>query len=271
MRENKTLVPILLGFVLAAGIGVYAYQKNAPGKEEYMAAAIAYLEEQKTALDGAETIPMDIDWATGRVIRIHADSPYTIDRIISYLTNVTEVCRVEDIPELAYPLVYVGDKISGNNEKLYYSADKKILEFTLSETDSLAFLLYLTGSGSLYPEIKEFFIEGVIRQLQNEINFGDSDILKFSNGHLESIDIKTQETAEVLFHCIRNCIRITDLTDVSLEPMALPILVNGRGAGTFEMFFATYQETGQFICISFAPEDSARFQDYVMELQKGMA
>ena len=127
----KTLVPILLGFVLAAGIGVYAYQKNAPGKEEYMAAAIAYLEEQKTALDGAETIPMDIDWATGRVIRIHADSPYTIDRIISYLTNVTEVCRVEDIPELAYPLVYVGDKISGNNEKLYYSADKKILEFTL--------------------------------------------------------------------------------------------------------------------------------------------
>ena len=47
----KTLVPILLGFVLAAGIGVYAYQKNAPGKEEYMAAAIAYLEEQKTALD----------------------------------------------------------------------------------------------------------------------------------------------------------------------------------------------------------------------------
>ena len=121
----KTLVPILLGFVLAAGIGVYAYQKNAPGKEEYMAAAIAYLEEQKTALDGAETIPMDIDRATGRVIRIHADSPYTIDRIISYLTNVTEVCRVEDIPELAYPLVYVGDKISGNNEKLYYSADKK--------------------------------------------------------------------------------------------------------------------------------------------------
>lgn len=264
----KTLVPILLGFVLAAGIGVYAYQKNAPGKEEYMAAAIAYLEEQKTALDGAETIPMDIDWATGRVIRIHADSPYTIDRIISYLTNVTEVCRVEDIPELAYPLVYVGDKISGNNEKLYYSADKKILEFTLSETDSLAFLLYLTGSGSLYPEIKEFFIEGVIRQLQNEINFGDSDILKFSNGHLESIDIKTKETAEVLFECIRNCVQINDLTDANVAPMALPIEINGQGTGTFGMFFATYQETGQFICISFAPEDSARFQDYVMELQK---
>ena len=32
-----------------------------------MAAAIAYLEEQKTALDGAETIPMDIDWATAEL------------------------------------------------------------------------------------------------------------------------------------------------------------------------------------------------------------
>ena len=162
--------------------------------------------------------------------------------------------------------MYVGDKISGNNEKLYYSADKKILEFTLSETDSLAFLLYLTGSGSLYPEIKEFFIEGVIRQLQNEINFGDADILKFSNGHLESIDIKTQDTAEVLFQCIRNCVQINDLTDVNVEPMALPIEINGQGIGTFVMFFVTYKETGQFICIGFSQEDSERFYDYVMAL-----
>lgn len=151
---------------------------------------------------------------------------------------------------------------------MYYSEGDKVFESLLGEKGIPAFQLYPTGSRSLHLEDKESFTEGVIRQLQNEINFDDQDVLTFNKGNLESIDIKTQETAEVLFHCIRNCIRITDLTDVSLEPMALPILVNGRGAGTFEMFFATYQETGQFICISFAPEDSARFQDYVMELQK---
>ena len=56
----KTLVPILLGFVLAAGIGVYAYQKNAPGKEEYMAAAIGYVALSYLTGDaGVETVAID--------------------------------------------------------------------------------------------------------------------------------------------------------------------------------------------------------------------
>ncbi len=90
--------------------------------------------------------------------------------------------------------------------------------------------------------------------------------MTLSNGYLESIDIKTQETAEMLFACIRNCVQITDLTDADIEPMALPIEINGRGTGALDMIFATYQETGQFICISFSKEDSERFYDYVMAL-----
>lgn len=110
--------------------------------------------------------------------------------------------------------------------------------------------------------------EGAIRQLQKEIAFGEQDIVTFfSNGYLESIDIKTQKTAEMLFMCIRNCAGITDLTDMNLQPMALPIEINGQGMGTFREFYITYQETGQFICISFTPEDSERFQDYVMSLR----
>ncbi len=118
----------------------------------------------------------------------------------------------------------------------------------------------------MYPEVKEAFSEGVIRQLQNEIVFGDQDVVTFSNGYLEAIDIKTPETAEMLFACIRNCVQITDLSDANLEPMALPIEINGEGCGTFDIFFATYQETGQFIGISFSPEDSENFYKYVMDL-----
>ncbi len=188
---------ILLIVFLSAGFGVYIYWKNAPGEEEYRAAALAYLEKQKAALYGAETIPKEVD----------------------------------------------------------------------PQTDSLGFLLYLCGgSGAMYPEVKEAFSEGVIRQLQNEIVFGDQDVVTFSNGYLEAIDIKTPETAEMLFACIRNCVQITDLSDASLEPMALPIEINGEGCGTFDIFFATYQETGQFIGISFSPEDSENFYKYVMDL-----
>lgn len=73
----------------------------------------------------------------------------------------------------------------------------------------------------MYPEVKEAFSEGVIRQLQNEIVFGDQDVVTFSNGYLEAIDIKTPETAEMLFTCIRNCVQITDLADANLKPMEL--------------------------------------------------
>ncbi len=177
----RRLALILLIVFLFAGVGVYIYLKNAPGEEEYMAAALAY---------------------------------------------------------------------------------------SLSETDSQGLLLYLSrGTGAMYPEVREAFSEGVIRQLQNEIVFGDQDVVTFRNDHLEAIDIKTPETAEMLFACIRNCVQITDLTDADIEPMALPIEINGRGCGTFDTFFAIYQETGQFIGISFSPEDSESFYKYVMALQ----
>ena len=264
----RALALMLLIVFFFVGVGVYIYLKNVPGEDEYMAAALAYLEEQKAALYGAETIPKEVDPQTNRVIGIHVDSPYTVDKVISWITKATQVRRVKTIPELAYPHVYVGDKMTGNNEKLYYSEGSKILEFSLSRTDSLGFLLYLCGgSGAMYPEVKEAFSEGVIRQLQNEIVLGNQDVVTFSNDHLETIDIKTQETVEMLFSCIRNCVQITDLTDANLTPMALPIEINGRESGTFDMFFATYQETGQFICISFSPEDSESFYKYVMALQ----
>ncbi len=264
----RTLALMILIVFLSAGVGVYIYLKNAPGEEEYMAAALAYLEEQKAALYEAETIPIELDLQTDRVIRVHTDSPDMVDKVISWITKATQVRRVKTIPELAYPHVYVGDKMTGNNEKLYYSEGSKILEFSLSETDSLGFLLYLSGgSGAMYPEVKEAVSEDVIKQLQNEIVFGDQDVVTFRGGRLEAIDIKTQETAEKLFACIRNCVQITDLTDANLAPMELPIEIDGRGCGTFDMFFAIYQETGQFICISFSPEDSESFYKYVMALQ----
>lgn len=113
---------------------------------------------------------------------------------------------------------------------------------------------------------RKALIEGVIRQLRQEIVFEDQDVLTFRNGYLEAIDIKTEETAEMLFACIRNCVQITDLTNADLEPTELPIEINGQGMGTFYMFFVTYQKTGRFYCISFAPEDTERFYQYVMEL-----
>lgn len=267
MKIRRLTLILLIAF-LFAGVGVYICFKNTPGEEENMAAALVYLEEQKAVLYEAERIPIELDSQTDRVIRVYVDHPDKVDKVISWISKAKQVRRVKTIPELAYPHVYVGDKMFGNDEKLYYSKGGKILEFSLSEVDSLGFLLYLTGEGgAMYPEVKEAFTEGVIRRLQNEIVFRDQDVLTFSNGYLESIDIKTPETAEMLFACIRNCVQIIDYTDANLLPMALPIKINGEESGTFDTFFATYQETGQFIGISFSKEDSENLYNYVMSLQ----
>jgi len=261
--KKKAFVLVLLAVVLAAGLGGYAQQRNAA----CTAAAIAYLEEQKPALNGAQTIPPDVDPETGRVIRVHAYGPGIGNMVIPYLMNAAEVHRVKAVPELAYPHVFIGDRMSGNNEKLYYSEGRRIFEFTLNKTDSLVFLLHLTEYRAVYPKVREYYTEGVIRQLEKEIEFGDRDILTFRNDSFYSIDIRTRETAEMLFRCIRNCDGILDLTTALLAPEPLPIQINGKGVGAFEHIYAHYQETGQFIGIYFTPEDSEQLRSYVMSLQ----
>ncbi len=111
-------------------------------------------------------------------------------------------------------------------------------------------------------------IEWVVAKLKSEITFEDKDTLTFSDsGHLISIDIKFEDTAEMLFHCIRNCRSITDLTGAALEPEHLPILINGNEIGGFERIYSKYPETGQFFSFNFAEEDTAVFYEYVMALK----
>lgn len=109
--------------------------------------------------------------------------------------------------------------------------------------------------------------EWLLAKLKSEIAYEDNDILTFSNGQLYSIDIKSEETAELLFQGIRNCRSITDLTSAALKPEHLPILINGKEIGNFERIYADYPETGQFFSFNFTEEDSAAFYEYVTALK----
>ena len=111
-------------------------------------------------------------------------------------------------------------------------------------------------------------IEWVIATLKSEITFESNDVLTFYNGHLDTIEIKSEETAEMLFHCIRNCRSITDLTGVPLEPEHLQILINGKEIGGFYRIYSEYPETGQFFSFNFTEEDSTAFYEYVMALKE---
>ena len=262
-KNTKRYICIALAaLILCSVIGAYAV------KEIRLNMAISYLEKQKKSAD-TEQVPLPVKDFDGRYIQKHICDAWDIDMIISWLENVSEVRVVEDIPELDYPHVYVGDKMSGNNEKLYYSKENKIFEFTLNETDSKVFLLYITQYGTPYPEVKEWLTEGVILQLQDEIDFGDKDILTFAeNGEVASIEIKTPETAEVFFKCIRECTHICDLTGVQFSTSPPPrVIIKGTYAD-FGCIYLTYKVTGRYYCISYSDENEEYFYNYVMGLKE---
>ena len=156
---------------------------------------------------------------------------------------------------------------------------KKIILFL-----TLACMLNLVGCSSYIKDEKDLIqadtaenncrdnseiAEEVICMLQNELAFEDKDILTFCNGTFESIDIKSKQTAEILFQCIRNCDYIVDLTGANLEPMHYSIKMNGRELvqSTFDCLYIDYPETEQFLCIVFSEEDSTTLYEHVMALQ----
>ena len=117
--------------------------------------------------------------------------------------------------------------------------------------------------------VKKAFTDSVIRQLRRDIDFGDKDILTFAeNGNLVSIEIKTPETAEVVFKCIRECTRIRDVTDVHFSDLPPPrVIIKGTYAD-FGCIYLTYKVTGRRYHISFSDENEEYFYNYVMGLKE---
>lgn len=165
------------------------------------------------------------------------------------------------------PVVYICSPLAGDVERNQEKARTYCRFAVDSGCIPIGYLIYLTGAGAVYPQVRATITDAVIGRLQKEIALRDEDTLIFNNGCFEAIEIETQESSEQLFQCIRNCVQIMDLTDVSLEPMELPIQINGQGVGTYQAFFTTYPETNQYIGIYFSSEDSECFYNYVMGLQ----
>lgn len=263
--KKRTIILFLLIIVLVVGcgLGIYAYQKNVLTTDT----VLAYLERQKNIfLSEEQWSTWKYDEETERISTVHLGYEPALEQIITSIPQAAAVQQVNTIPELDPPFVYIGDQMRGNNEKLYYSQGRHILEITLNDRDSLLLLLTLTENGRVYPRVREAYGEGVIRQIQSEINYGDKDIVEFVNGNFFHLSIRTQETAEVLFHCIRNCKHISDITHKMLKPMNTPITA-GNGGGDVNWFATTYQETGQQIFFSFEDEDAQALYEYIMSLQ----
>lgn len=261
MQKAKLKKAILMVFIVVLGVHI-----------ALKAPAIVYFEKLKTSYSNGdlsdEQTPSKRDPQTGRVLERHIYYTSDIDRVITFLLKTPVARPVKTVPVLSPPIVHIGDKVVGNNKKLYYISAVGTIEYSLSEKESLGFLLFLGELGTVYPEAREAFAEGVIRQLQREIKFGDHDTVARYNGELLAINIETQETADLLFACIRNCSSMLDVTN-KLGPDERPdctIQINWDIRGDIRRLSCKYKKTGRTIRIIFSEEDTQKLREYVMSL-----
>lgn len=128
-------------------------------------------------------------------------------------------------------------------------------------------VLYIPKSGrDALSLTKRIYSNIVIRQLEENIDFTGEDIVTFQNGRFRSFEIRSHESAEVLYTCIRNAAKINDYTNACLATQEIPILVNSASCGTFGMIYYTLPISGRFIGFQFTEEDTEHFRAYITSI-----
>lgn len=129
-----------------------------------------------------------------------------------------------------------------------------------------ALILHIPSSGEASALTKAVYADIAISQIEKEIDFTGVDIVSFDNGVLSTIEIKSHESAEVIFGCIRNAAYIMDLTHASLSPEDIPLLVSDSCSGSFTHIYITLPLTHRLIAFYFTEADSQTLSEYVMSL-----
>lgn len=138
----------------------------------------------------------------------------------------------------------------------------------LAIVGAAAFILYIPVSGEPLGLTRAIYADIAISQVEKEIDFTGKDIVSFDDGVFSTIEIKSHESAEVIYGCIRNASYIMDLTHASLLPENIPLLVSDSCSGGFTHVYITLPLTRRFIAFYFTEADSAVLSDYVMSLAK---
>ena len=136
--------------------------------------------------------------------------------------------------------------------------------------------LTIPPEGAANPVARGFYTQTAIWQLEREIDFTGEDIVITvlggdGNVYLESFEIHSRETADMLFDCMRRSIRINDLTNTCFSAQPPPyLLVEGQLCGDFSHLYLTHRLTGKYVAFRFSPEDAAAFEAYVTALAENV-
>ncbi len=141
----------------------------------------------------------------------------------------------------------------------------------------IACALALAACGGFSPDTdynedlkaREKLLEEVVKLYDEQIDYSGSDSIEFMenvNGYyVERFVIHTEESAEVLFRCVRNAKAVYDLTGIPLSPEHLPLLINEEEyIGSFDHVYIDFPQTEQFFGIYFTEDDSKAFLEYAL-------
>lgn len=255
------MVPTIVCIVVIIGIFLsISNNRGVSDRDKLVDDVLSYLRDPKNLPDTSQG-KIDED---GRVIE-WTMGPEDQERLIYYINNAQSVNYVSSIPDLDCPTFSYGDRITGNNQNIYYlyPNSKKILQIEVNDTDSYDLLLYITQFGTPYQEVREYYTEKMKQYLRDQFIPADSDEI----GPYFSVEIKTEATLNQLLYCIGNCSNIVDITNVDMPELDFPVIyINGSLIGNYSECEYRDTVTGHNIVFYFQSEDYMSFHNYLINL-----
>lgn len=255
---------LLLGTLFLIAVGFFAiFNDHFHEKESLIDTMLEQLSNDRTVL----SLPyFEVD-DTGKIIETYMyDGQF--NRLAGYISNADRVQKVDKLPNIAEPVFHYGENVIGNNEKIYYVSPNgmQIIEITVRKSDQIDFLLYITQGGMPYPEVRTAFAEAFVKHLKKEANLSPYEQAdEFLEGEYE-IRIKTLETLNRVISYVKNCVSITDITEVLIPDSDGPsVVLNGERIGNYHFCEYRDSKTGHVIMFIFNEDDTKEFYDYIQE------
>jgi len=192
-------------------------------------------------------------------------SAETAEILFCCVRNAKTVQDLTGIPLMPEPLpVRLSNEVPiGSFDHVYieFPPTEQFFGIYFTEEDTKTFHEHALAQGLAFlPEeilenggMKDAVINELLKNLKEQMVYGESDELsmcyEIEKRYIECADICTEESAELLFTCVENCLGIRNISGAELGEEHMPLVINGKPIGNFNYLYLDYPPTESRVAI----------------------
>jgi len=228
------------------------YNEDLKAREKLLEEVVKLYDEQ-IDYSGSDSVELVENVSGIYVERFVIHTPESAEMLFNCIRNAEAVHDLTGIPLSPehLPLYISEENHIGSFDHVYidFPPTEQFLGIYFTEEDSKSFYEHALSLGtSFLPEeilenggMTEALIEELLKYLESEIVYGDSDGLSMcydrEKRYIERADIRTEESAQLLFDCVEGIRTVSDVSGTDIGDKHLPLTVNGKAIGDFKHIY----------------------------------